>query len=144
MDHFRIPSASGTGCLEFFERTPADRSRPLERFKVRVTDLELSAVARVYVESTAPLESLFDQMSDQWKGWDGVLSWESLEGDLTLRCSQDRAGHVAIAVELRSGSGPGDWTVLATIQAEAGQLEDLARRAGMFFATSGVSEMIKT
>jgi hypothetical protein len=59
------------------------------------------------------------------------------EGELDLRCTQDRAGHVSLRVALRPGPAHEDWAVQATIMAEAGQLEELARRASLFFGRSG-------
>jgi hypothetical protein len=138
MDSFLIRSVAGEGALEFFERTPADPRLPIERFKVRLADHDLSAVGRVYAghADTHPA-SLFARMAAHWRGWQGEFAWESLEGELGLHCAQDRTGHVSIRVALRSGATEGDWTVRATVMAEAGQLEDLARRAALFFGRSG-------
>jgi hypothetical protein len=63
---------------------------------------------------------LFEDMARQWSGWPAELSWESLEGELSVRCSHDRRGHISIRVEVRSGCMPDDWQVLATVMAEAG------------------------
>jgi hypothetical protein len=134
---FHIPSAAGAGSLEFFERTPADTRRPVERFKVRLTDQELSAIGRVYASgserSPAPL---FARMAVNWNGWQGEVSWAALAGELSLRCTQDRAGHVTIRVELRSGPGENDWSVRSTIMTEAGQLDEIARQAELFFGAA--------
>ena len=134
MDEFLIPSAAGDGGLAFFDRSPRDPSEPIDRFSVRVTDHALSATAQVYA-GYAPSHpaSLFADMARQWAGWSGELVWLSLECELTMRCSRDRAGHVFIRVELRSGPMPEDWRVVATVLAEAGQLEGIARRAKLFF-----------
>ena len=137
MDSFLIKSASGAGVLDFFERTPADPSRPIERFKVRLADQDLAAVGRVYGWYEPHPAPLFARMAESWRGWPGTITWESPEGELTLRCTQDRTGHVAIVVELRSGPMDQDWRVRATIMAEAGQLEELARQAAAFFGPSG-------
>jgi len=138
MNSFLIPSASRAGSLEFFERTPSDPRLPIERFKVRLIDPELSAVGRVYVgQGDLHPAPLFAQMSANWSGWQGEFRWESPEGELGLRCVQDRTGHVSIGVELRSGPTQGDWAVRATVMAEAGQLDELARRAELFFGQSG-------
>src|SRR5437867_3015403 len=103
MDTFPIRSASGAGSLEFFERTPADTTLPIERFEVRLTDLDLSAVGRVYAGYTkSHPAALFAQMAASWRGWQGEFAWDSLEGELELRCAQDRTGHVSIRVALRS------------------------------------------
>jgi hypothetical protein len=72
-------------------------------------------------------------MSERWSGWPGALTWDSLEGELSLSCTQDPLGLVAIRVELRSGPMADDWQVQATIMTEAGQLEALSRRAALFF-----------
>jgi hypothetical protein len=136
MDSFLIRSAPGTGSLEFFERTPADPTRPVERYKVRLDGEDLSAVGRVYTSTGGDDPHpgpLFARMSAHWRGWEGELSWSSPEGELTLHCTQDRTGHVAIRVELRSGSPSSDWSVRTTVMAEAGQLEELARQAAQFF-----------
>jgi hypothetical protein len=103
-------------------------------FCVRVSDRNLSAEACVYAgcinSHPAPL---FADMARSWSGWPGELVWESLEGELALRCSHDRLGHISIRIELRSGDMPDDWLVVATVMAEAGQLEDIALRATVFF-----------
>ena len=114
MDSFLIRSASGAGSLKFFERTPADLHRPIERYKVRLVDHELSAVGRVYAghPETDPTP-LFAQMAANWRAWQGEFVWETSEGELDLRCAQDRTGHVSIRVELRAGPGEADWTVRA-------------------------------
>ena len=134
MDEFLIPSAAGDGGLLFFQRAPPDPSMPIDGFWVRVTDHNLSAEAQVYA-GYAPSHPgpLFADMARQWAGWSGELVWQSLEGELTIRCSRDRVGHIFIRVELRSGQMPEDWRVVATVSAEAGQLEGIARRAELFF-----------
>jgi hypothetical protein len=120
--------------LEFFERTPPDPRRPLERFKVRLTGLDLEAIVRVYAEGGDPHPApLFAQMAAHWRGWQGQFAWDAAHGGLALRGEQDRAGHVALRVELRCGPSDDDWSVRATVMAEAGQLEDLARRSAAFF-----------
>jgi hypothetical protein len=138
MDSFIIPGASGAGSIEFFERTPADARRPIERFKVRVADLELSAVGRVYAgDADWHPASLFARMAANPTGWPDELVWESQEGEMGLRCSMNRNGHVFLRVSLRSGPTRRDWSVEATVTAEAGQLGDLARRAADFFGNEG-------
>jgi hypothetical protein len=134
LDEFLIPSASGDGGLLFFQRLPPDPTKPIESFWVRVTDHNLSAEGQVYA-GYAPSHPapLFADMASQWAGWSGELVWESLEGELRLRCSRDRVGHIFIRVELRSGPMFEDWRVVVTVLAEAGQLENIGRRALVFF-----------
>ena len=134
MDEFIIPSAAGCGGLLFYDRAPSDLVEPIGSFRVRVMDHNLSAVGQVYA-GYAPAHPvpLFTEMARHWSGWSGELSWESLEGELALRCNHDRLGHISIRVELRSGPMEVDWRVTAVIMAEAGQLEDIALRAAQFF-----------
>jgi hypothetical protein len=75
-------------------------------------------------------------MAVNWNGWQGEVTWASLGGELNLRCSQGRAGHVTIRVDLRSGPGENDWAVHSTIMTEAGQLDEIARQAERFFGAA--------
>jgi hypothetical protein len=134
LDELLIPSAAGSGGLLFYDRSPPDPAKAIDGFSVRVSDHNLSAVGRVYAgyASSHPA-SLFSDMACRWSGWAGELVWQSLEGELALRCSHDRLGHISIRVELRSGYMPDDWRVEASVMAEAGQLEEIARCAALFF-----------
>ena len=127
-----------TAVCPFFQRSPPDPTKPIDSFWVRVKDHNLSAEAQVYA-GYAPSHPapLFGDMAQQWVGWSGELVWESLEGELAIRCSRDRVGHIFIRVELRSGPMTDDWRVIATVLAEARQLETIARRAEMFFGLAG-------
>jgi Family of unknown function (DUF6228) len=131
-----IPNASGGASLEFFERTPTDRQRSLERFKVKISAHDLTAIALVYrVHGGFSPASLFAQMAADWKGWQGEFTWESMENELSLRCEQDRAGHVSIRIATCSGPTEEDWKVQATVMTEAGQLERIAVESSLFFGT---------
>ena len=131
MESFRI-SGSGGYNLEFFDRSPEDPEIPVDQFWVRLTGPNLSAAIAVDTgyEPRDPTP-LFAEMAVRWRGWPGELVWGSLEDEITLRCTQDRSGHVTIAVELRSG-WPG-WSLSATVETEAGQLERIARDSARFF-----------
>lgn len=122
------------GTLEFYERTPADTRLPVERFLVRLTDQDLSIMARVYATGgNANPASLFAHMAAQWKGWQGDMVWASAGGEMSLSCRCDRAGHVFLGVVLRSGPTDNDWSVQTTVEVEAGQLDELASAAAAFF-----------
>lgn len=133
MESFLIKSASGAGALEFLDRDPADVESPIEKFWARVCDANLSASSGVYSFDSWHPAPLFREMAEQWKGWTGELVWESMEGEMGLRCTQDRTGHVAIVIKLRSGPMECDWSIEATIMVDAGQLEGIAGRAESFF-----------
>ncbi len=95
-------------------------------------------MARVYAFSphSRSLGRLFEEIAAEWRGWDGLKTWESLEGEFKIHCGNDRRGHVTIGVGLRSGLYHLDWHVQFGVVIEAGQLGDLARRAGEFLGTS--------
>jgi hypothetical protein len=134
LDEFQIQSASGGARLTYFDRSPPERSRPIEGFSVRVTDLNLSASGSVYVEGPHP-GRLFADMARQWQGWPGELTWESLEGEFALRCRHDRLGHIRLSIRLRTNEVGWDlaWQVEAGVTVEAGQLDRLAIDAADFF-----------
>lgn len=131
MDEFAI-SHSGTELI-FFDREPPDRVEPLDYFSVRFSEPNLTARCRVYGYHSLGLTRLFADMARQWNGWQGELAWESLEGDLKLRCSHDGLGHISIHADFRAGPDPHHWRVQATVMADAGQLEGIAKRAAIFF-----------
>lgn len=134
VDEFLISSTDGVGSLFFYDRTPSETKLPIEQFWVRVTDLNLSAACRVWEGYTAGHPArLFAEMASRWSGWPDEVTWESTEGEFKLRCSHDGLGHIAICVELQSGFMDDDWRVSATVFAEAGQLERIARQAALFF-----------
>jgi hypothetical protein len=134
VDEFLIPSTAGSGGLLFYSRLPSDSTKPIEGFWVQVTDHNLAGAVHVYAgyQPSHPA-GLFADMARHWSGWKGELTWGSLEGELNLRCSCDRLGHIAIRVELQSGGMPDDWRVEASVMTEAGQLEAIARQAKSFF-----------
>jgi Family of unknown function (DUF6228) len=134
MDEFAINNCTGPGSLTFLDREPYDSSSGLDYFSVRLVVENLTASARVYASDAHPAP-LFTQMARQWSGWTGELTWYSFEGDFGIQCIHDRLGHIAIRVELRSGFLDEDWSVVATVTTEAGQLERHAREAQRFFGS---------
>ncbi len=134
MDELLIPSATGSGGLLFYNRSPSERTLPFETFWVRVWDQNLVAATRVYAGYVPSHPgSLFAAMKSQWSGWSRTITWCALEGELSLSCTHDQLGHIAIEVEMQSSSWDDTWQVKATVITEAGQLESLARKAVSFF-----------
>jgi hypothetical protein len=126
-----IENAADSGGLLFYERQPDDRAKSMEGFWIRITGQNLLCAGQVYtgVLTTDPA-GLFAELARQWTG---EISWVSLEGELALRCRHDRRGHISIQIDLRSGPMPHDWRVVATVMAEAGQLDRIAQKAVAFF-----------
>ena len=91
----------------------------------------VSGTASVSTYLSAGLADLFRYFADNWKGWDGVKRWGSLEGELSISAHSDRLGHVYFTVELREGA-PAKWTLVADLVVDAGMLAGLATRAREF------------
>ncbi len=73
----------------------------------------------------------FSGLASNWSGWDGERVCESIEHQLRIACKADQQGHVAVRVHL--GGCPEEWRVEKVIHVEAGQLDDLARKARRYF-----------
>lgn len=93
----------------------------------------LTASARVahnYATGFADLAEFFDLLERDWRGWQGVRNWESLEGDLRIDASHE-FGHVRLRIHLRRGRldwGNDGWTATGDVTIEAGeQLSQVAR-----------------
>jgi hypothetical protein len=136
MEQCLITGSSGSS-IEFLDRTPTNATAPIERFRVRVKDENLAAEVFVYAgEYGGHPAKFFEEMAESWQGWTGERKWGSLEDEIGLRATRDPAGHIYLRVELRSDvGGESGWNVAATITIEAGQLEEIARQATLFFGS---------
>lgn len=106
----------------------------LESFVVRIEEPGLSAAARI--ENSGVIqgpETFFQDIAQNWRGWEGEKTWYALEGELELTATSDSLGHITIHVQLRPTAGPEGWRVISYAYAEAGQLDSLSRRATQFF-----------
>lgn len=139
MHEFVIPRVDGSGGLTFFDRSPPDPETPLESFWVRLTDHNLSAAALIWggYSGGSPVR-LFDELARRWSALPDELCWQSLEGEIRIRCNNDRRGHIYIRVRLQSGFLPAGWEVESTVTTEIGQLEGIAGRAREFFGSEGL------
>ena len=106
----------------------------LESFVVHIQEPGLSATARV--ENSRAIqgpEIFFQDIAQDWRGWDGEKTWHSLDGELDLTATSDLRGHITIRVQLQPTAGPEGWRVTSYAYAEAGQLDSLSRRVAQFF-----------
>ena len=101
--------------------------------EVRLSGGGVEASERVADHMPQNWSRFFQAMAQSWRGWDGERTIESLEGQLRLACKTDRLGHVSVRVKLRGDIGGSDWRAEDTLYLEAGQLDELARRAKGYF-----------
>lgn len=133
VDEVVIKSSRSAGELKLSEPKPPDSRHPVEYIRVSLTDKDIAAAsARVYLNEPHSLAALFEDLAANWKGWESVKQWHSVEGDFALLCRSDRLGHVAMEVTLKSGVYADDWSVKAVIHVEAGQLEEIAAKVKQF------------
>ena len=94
----------------------------------------LSSATQVYMLGGCDhLDRFWRDLAENWRGWEGTRSWQSLEGDLELSATSDRLGHVALEVRLEEGA-PFQWRVHGKISLDAGQLDRMAAAARTFCA----------
>lgn len=79
----------------------------------------LSASTRVYALQFTDLAGFFEGMATDWRGWGGLRTWRSLEGDLEITLEHHR--HVRLRVALRGDPYRSDWHVIATIEVDPGE-----------------------
>jgi hypothetical protein len=124
MSALRLTSSSSDVALEF-------SGVEGDYFRVAVVGRDHSATRRVYAHTDGKgVARLLSEAADEWRGWRGCKSWESLEGELRLELTADRLGHVTLAVRIRSDPGRADpWQLHAELSLDSGQLERIAGEA---------------
>ncbi len=99
------------------------------RMVAEIHDGQLSAVTDACLDGQATtLTSFVAALATDWRGWQGVRRWQSLEGELELDARHDGRAQVSLGVTLRApGPDLGDtrWGARAVLVLEAG--EELSR-----------------
>jgi hypothetical protein len=133
VDTVTIKSSLSAGELKLSEPKPPSTRYPVEHLRVSLKDKESAASSsKIYIYEPSGLGVFFEDLVANWKGWEGVKEWSSVEGDFVLSCTSDGLGHVAMEVMLKSGVYEDDWCVKAVIHVEAGQLEGIAAKVKQF------------
>ena len=78
-----------------------------------------ASVYRHHEDGFDDLADFFGELERDWRGWDGVRTWTSLEGDLRLRARH--RGRIELSVELRYPVGVPEWSVTAHLSIEPGE-----------------------
>jgi hypothetical protein len=110
-----------------------------ESFVASLESAHFQARVVVSIYVSGPPSLLFDEMAREWRGWEGKKEWAALEDELRITASSDRTGHVAVVIAMRNISDPPDWRLQATLELEAGQLEELASAMKKLFSHAPVA-----
>lgn len=107
----------------------------LERYRVYIETDGLTAT--VSVENppygTTPTR-FFGELAKNWRGWKGELTWSAMEDELRLTAVSDSTGHITITAQIHPDICPSPWLARASVEVDAGELEQLERRFDAFFA----------
>lgn len=124
MDSITIKSAQDSTILEFWDYDGYYCS-------VKLHSLIFSGTLRFWLGEyllSDPVD-FFNDLATHWQGWSDLKKWMSLEGELSLSAKSDLLGHIALSVELDQEQ----WSLLAVLILEAGQLEAIALQMKNFF-----------
>ncbi len=133
-------SLNRDGISVLFNDAQRDVSGLLESFVVSLEATGLSASVRVDYPSYGPsLVRFFSDLADHWRGWEGEITWHSLEGELDLAAVSDVLGYITITVRVHPPTYPVSWTAGASVLVEAGQLERLHRQFVSFCGYEAVA-----
>lgn len=120
-----IKSAQNGVTVEFFDRTA-------NCYSVRVQGHIFHGTLCVYDDAQVYLAAFFNDLAENWRGWQGKKEWETLEGNMSLSATCDSLGHTYLSIYLRADSDLFGWGLSTTLLIEAGQLEHIAEQITEF------------
>src|SRR5215467_15086934 len=107
---FEIHSTDNDGKLRFEGSVPRDLSGYDGcEYDVALTSAVLSATVKAYDIQPTRWSGFFAELAENWKGWTGEKTMESLEHHLKLTATADSLGHVSLVVQLRDVLPGSDW-----------------------------------
>jgi hypothetical protein len=59
-----------------------------------ITAATIAKVDGMYDDLATTLSGFVASLANDWQGWDGVRTWQSLERELTIDARHDGRGHV--------------------------------------------------
>ena len=132
VDEVIIPPSSGHVGLRLFAPERMGDGEIPGYFSVELGDPDSRARLRVYAYAPEHLAIFFSTLAKDWQGWAGEKTWESIEGEMVLRATTDRLGHITLNVRLTAPPSPPAWRFEGNVLIEAGMLEGLAARVRDF------------
>ena len=76
------------------------------------------------------LAKFIQELSNNWKGWDGVKTWAAMEDEYRIEATANDTGHVTIKVTTNQNNYK--WHLIAELEIEAGQLERATKQLSLF------------
>ncbi|MEV4277183.1 DUF6228 family protein [Actinoplanes xinjiangensis] len=101
-----------------------------EVYQAGLTARTIAKVDGLFADVVTTLPGFVEGLAAGWRGWEGVLSWRSMEYELALDARHDGRGHVSLGVTLREPGPDWDdtaWSARAVFVLEAG--EEMTRLA---------------
>ena len=83
---------------------------------------------------SSPAE-FFQELANNWAGWKGEKRWGALDGEYNLWASSDMTGHITLVAQFNPFDVAPCYSSTLSLVVEAGQLEQVASRAKLFFGT---------
>lgn len=129
---FEIKSDKGYGIT--FHSQEHDKNGWLAYYSVSLVAPTMRATIQVdnAPYGTTPAD-IFEQIANEWKGWEGDKTWGSLEGEFDLSATSDSTGHISLVATVYSGTFPPSSKMVSEFIIESGQLEKYKKNAETFF-----------
>lgn len=99
-----IKCCKNDGELELSWKEGLSETAGQEFFRSNIKSKHLSSYTDVYAFDPfdSKLVRFFENLAENWKGFEGKKEWSSLEGEFSLNCTSDRLGHFAFKVTIRN------------------------------------------
>ena len=102
-------------------------------YSVALVGDPLSAVAVACDIQPQRWTAFFRELAQNCRGWPGVKTEESLEGEVLVACTSDQFGIITLRVQLRGERAGAFWRADDSVFLLAGQLDAIARAAEEYF-----------
>jgi Family of unknown function (DUF6228) len=110
-----------------FDRSPAQLQQiEAENLRISIKSNHIN-VWHWTICQMKSLNAFFQEMSRQWKGWEGEILFSSENNDFELKSSSDLLGHILVKINIsEQNRNYNMWKLETFITIQAGQLEKIA------------------